>query len=49
VEVPILSKAQVVWQQGEGEPRRYQSGLRLVGLSAAIRTQLEEVIAKHTS
>ena len=41
---PIESSAQLVWQEVEGEPPRYQSGCQLLDISPATRTLIEHVI-----
>ena len=41
---PIESKGHVMWQRGEGEPRRYRSGCRLLGLSVDSRSAIEQLI-----
>lgn len=46
LKAPIETAAQLMWQQANGEPARYQSGVRLTGLSRTDRASLKKVLAK---
>ena len=47
---PIESKAQLRWQRSEGQPARYQSGCRLIGLPASTRALIERLVGEaHSS
>ena len=46
---PIASKAKLMWQRSEGEPARYQSGCRLIGLSASTRALIEQLVEEAQS
>ena len=46
---PIESKAELKWQRSEGEPARFQSGCRLIGLSASTRALIQQLVGEAQS